>query len=131
VVEDHENPDVLAGYILAEVARRDGADPLQTLLESAGPRATLRLLTTGHLPQDVLETYAEGLITRPPAAVDTAELLRRFAEARVPSTPYAYALDVTGESSLPLIEADPMRGGDGVAVLEDSAWVALQGICGA
>ena len=37
---------------------------------------------------------------------------------------------LTGEATLPLIEADPMRGGDAVEVLADSDWVALQGICG-
>lgn len=131
LVEDHESPDVLAGYILAERTRRERMDPMRRLLDAAGTVATLRLLTTGQVRQEVLEGYAEALVRQSPEAVDTATLLRRFAEARVSSTPYAYAVDVTGEATLALIEADPMRGGDAQSVLPDGAWVALQGICGA
>lgn len=131
LVEDHESPDVAAGYILAESVRQESVDPLRPVLTTAGPLATLRLLTTGHLPVEALREHAETLTTAPPAAVPTDRLLARFAAAGVSSTPYAYALDVTGEATLPLIEADPMRsGGARKPVLEDGDWVALQGICG-
>ncbi|PRY21186.1 hypothetical protein CLV78_11059 [Aliiruegeria haliotis] len=130
LVEDHESPDVVAGYILAESQRAAERDPLQSLLEAAGPLDTLRLLTTGHLPDDTIKAYAETLAATAPAPVSESALLERFASARVTSTPYAYARDVTGESTLGLIEADPMRGGDAQTVLDDGNWVALQGICG-
>ncbi|RYH07917.1 hypothetical protein [Tropicimonas sp. IMCC6043] len=131
LVEDHESPDVAAGYILAEATRQESIDPLRPVLEAAGPIATLRLLTTGHLPEDVLKKHAETLTTAAPTPVAEDRLLARFAAAGVSSTPYAYALDVTGEATLPLIEADPMRGGGArKPVLEDGDWVALQGICG-
>lgn len=130
LVEDHENPEVLAGYILAEVLRRSSHEPLQSLLEASGIVATLRLLTTGHMPQPVLDAYAEGLVAQVQPMPGFQELLHRFERARVSSTPYAYALDITGESTLPLIEADPMRGGDSAPVLSDGEWVALQEICG-
>ena len=131
LVEDHETPDVAAGYILAEVERQEQSDPLRAVLKAAGIVPTLRLLTTGHMNDEVLQTYAEELSTLPRSEVDEARLLERFAAAGVASTPYAYALDVTGESTLPLIEADPMRAGEArKPVLDDSDWVALQGICG-
>lgn len=130
LVEDHESPDVAAGYILAEAERAAETDPLQRLLDHAGLIATIRLLTTGHMREPVLDAYAEALVAAPPAPVEEDALLARFAAARVASTPYAYAVDVSGESTLPLIEADPMRGGDARPVLADADWVALQGICG-
>lgn len=130
LVEDYEGPDVAAGYILAEAARADTLDPLQRLLESAGLIATVRLLTTGELPESTLDAYAEELVAAPVTAPPTATLLARFEQARTSSTPYAYAVDVSGESTLSLIEADPMRGGNGEPVLADADWVALQGICG-
>jgi hypothetical protein len=51
LAEDHESPDVLAGYLLAEDVRRDARDPMLTLLSDAGLMATFRLLTTGDLPE--------------------------------------------------------------------------------
>ena len=66
-----------------------------------------------------------------PASMPDEPLLERFAAAGVSSTPYAYALDITGESTLRLIEGDPMRSeGARKPVLDDGDWVALQGICG-
>ncbi|MBY6155354.1 hypothetical protein KUV47_19175 [Vannielia litorea] len=130
LVEDFESPDVAAGYILAEATRSGAKDPLQRLLEHAGLISTIRLLTTGALPESTLDAYAEDLVAAAPAPVPEEPLLDRFAEARLSATPYAYAVDVSGESTLPLIEADPMRGGGAEPVLEDADWIALQGICG-
>lgn len=131
LVEEHDSADVVAGYILAEAERRDRTDPLGAVLDSAGIIATLRLLTTGEIRARTLQAYAESLAGKAPEPVPEAALLARFASAGVPSTPYAYALDVTGETTLSLIEADPKRGGEArEPVLKDSDWVALQGICG-
>ncbi len=131
LVEDHESPDVVAGHILAETERQARTDPLESVLETAGIVPTLRLLTTGHLQDETLRSYAETLTARIPPSIPDNALLERFAAANVASTPYAYAIDVTGETVLGLIEADPMRaGGKRKPVLEDGDWVALQGICG-
>jgi len=56
-------------------------------------------------------------------------LLARFRAAEVPSSPYAYALDPTGETVLALIEADPWPKGPPRAVLTDEDWLRLQDIC--
>ncbi|MBN2907093.1 MAG: hypothetical protein JXJ18_10330 [Rhodobacteraceae bacterium] len=131
LVEDYEDPSAVAGFILAERTRAARIDPLEALLREAGVLATLRLLTSGALPQGALERHAQTLLTAPPVALPDAALLSAFAGARVPSTPYAYARDVSGESVLGLIEADPMRGQTTPALLSDGDWVQLQGICGA
>lgn len=130
LVEDHETPDVLAGYVLAETLRREAEDPMARLLRAAGTVATFRLLTTGEMPEAPLAAHAETLLTAEPAPVADEALLARFAEARVPSSPYAYAVDITGEQTLALIEADPMWNGEAGRVLADTDWVGLQGICG-
>ena len=70
------------------------------------------------------------MLAAPAPALPAPVLIRRFAEAGVPTTPYAYALDVTGETTLPLIEADPVAAGQEKPLLSDGDWVALQGICG-
>ncbi|WP_136439426.1 hypothetical protein [Pacificoceanicola onchidii] len=131
VIEDHEDPDVAAGYILAETVRGAASDPLADLLDHAGLMASLRLITTGALPDEVLSSYAEVLLTRAQSEPALEALLVAFTRAEVRSTPYAYARDITGESTLPLIEADPRAGQASRAVLSDSDWVRLQGVCGA
>lgn len=130
LLEDHEEPDVAAGFILAERSLAGQSDPLRDLLDHAGLAASFRLLTTGQLSPEALDAYAEHLLTAPPRQPDRARLLAAFAEAQVRTTPYAYAIDITGEKSLPLIEADPMRGQPVSPLLSDGDWLRLQGICG-
>lgn len=127
LVEDHDTPDVAAGYVLAEALRAAARDPIEALLAQTGPASAARLLTTGDIPDPVLAKYAERFMTQSPARVEDEALLMAFKEARVASTPYAFARDITGETTLPLIEADP---GAATAVLPDSAWIGLQEICG-
>ena len=130
LMEDHEDPAVVAAHVLLEDLRAEAEDPLARLLDHAGLVATFRLLTTGTLRPDVLANYSETVLTAPPVEIGTARILDRFEAAGVPTTPYAYALDATGETTLELIEADPMRGKPAPAILSDGQWISLQGICG-
>lgn len=130
LVEDFEEPDVAAGYALAEQTRAQATDPLRDMLEHLGTRASFQLLTTGALSSDAMDRYAETLLTRERQPPDTEELLKAFAARSVRSTAYAYAWDVTGETVLPLIEADPMARRDPVLLLSDADWLRLQSICG-
>ncbi|MEP2641163.1 hypothetical protein [Roseobacter sp.] len=129
LVEDFEEPDVAAGFAIVEQSLSRAQDPLQDLLQVSGTWASFQLLTTGNLQSDVLDRYAEHLLTkdRPVPPPDT--LIAVFDVAGLRSTPYAYARDITGETVLPLIEADPMRGKNPSALLSDADWLRLQGIC--
>lgn len=129
LVEDFEEPDVAAGFILAEAERARQNDPMAGLLDHAGLLATAKLLTTGALDDAVLDSYAEGLLTRPPAALEDQALLARFEAAGLRATPYAYALDQTGETTISLIEADPVPLALSTLLIADADWVSLQGIC--
>ena len=129
LAEDFETPEVLAGFLLAEATRRAANDPIERLLQDAGLAATFRLLTTGDLPAEAIHAHAAQLLSEAGAAVDETALLARFRAAEISSQPYAYAIDVSGETVLPLIEADPMRGRTPVPVLADGDWVSLQEIC--
>ncbi|WP_425052580.1 hypothetical protein [Psychromarinibacter sp. S121] len=130
LVEDQDDPTVTAGYVLAEVERAARRDPVELLLENSGAVTAFRLLTTGDVSQSVLSGYARSLLAAEPAPVPDLPLLTRFEAADVPATPYAYALDPTGETVLGLIEADPVSQLYAEPVLRDSEWVSLQGICG-
>ncbi|WP_170465293.1 hypothetical protein [Ruegeria arenilitoris] len=130
LVEDHEDPSIAAGFIIAERARSVAQEPLDELLDRTGPTTAFRLLTTGELTPEIVDSYAEQILSEPRPSVPDEQLLEVFAQAALPSTPYAYAVDVTGETTLGLIEADPMAGRPLPQVLPDRDWVRLQNICG-
>ncbi|MEL7131688.1 MAG: hypothetical protein AAGK77_04675 [Pseudomonadota bacterium] len=129
LVEDYEEPDVAAGFILAEQVRSDQTHPLRKLLEHAGPRATGTLLTTGRLPAKALDSFTEVHLATPASAMPSDTLLSAFAAAKLRSTPYARARDISGEATLPLIEADPMAGQAAAPIMSDRDWLQLQAIC--
>jgi len=130
LVEDYEGADVASGFVLAEDERARQSDPLGQLLHQAGFIATFRLLTSGHVPDKALDEYAESVLTAAPTPISDADLLARFKDANLRASPYAYALDLTGETTIGLIEADPFSNQDPGPVLSDGDWVSLQGICG-
>lgn len=128
LVEDFETPDVLAGYALAEHVRRSTTDPATALLEDAGLRPTLALLTTGHVPDATLAALADIRLIGPPAPVDQTALLDAFSGAGVSPTAYAFARDISGETTLPLVEGAALATA-ATPLLTDGQWLALQQIC--
>ncbi|MEM0948012.1 MAG: hypothetical protein AAGK37_11440 [Pseudomonadota bacterium] len=128
MVEDHESPHVPAGALLAGAERAAQIDPLIPLLRHLGIGATVRLMTSGDLPDTGLGSYAELLLTDAAPALSQDLLAARFRAADIPTAPYAYAIDITGETTLDLIEANAAIA-NGQTLLSDGQWVALQGIC--
>lgn len=131
LVEDHDTPDAVAGHIIAAHLRAEARDPLDRLLADAGLWEVLRLLATGSLGDETLSAHAETLLRDPPAPPPDGALIEGFTHWQVRATPYAYARDITGETVLGLIEADPFaRDADLPPILSDGDWLRLQGICG-
>lgn len=130
LIEDYDGPEPVAGYILAEDARRRAEDPLERLLRFGGAYAAARLLTTGEVPPDLLRDYAAELLTAPAAAVSAGTLLPRFETADVSARPFAETLPPAAPERPVLIAGDPRPQGETVPILSDGAWVRLQGICG-
>lgn len=128
--ENFEEPDVVAGYIIAEHLRAQIDDPLRHMLDHLGMIASLRLLTTGKLSDEMLDSYGEDLLTARSAPLTDTALLAGFQTWSVRSTPYAYARDATGETTLGLIEADPFAHEAPGPLIRDADWLRLQGICG-
>ena len=122
-------PDVPAGFALAETLRAETEDPMIPILRHAGFAATVRLLTTGSLPEGALAGLGEGFLATARPPLPDVTLLARFESVAVSSTAYGFALDPTGESTLGLIEADPYRGGTPRALLNAEDWASLQAIC--
>ena len=128
LVEDYEDPDVLAGYILAEQLRSEQQDSLQSLLSFVGTLNVFRLLTTGKLPEAALTNYAQSLLLTDPHRIDYTDLKTRFAAKGISPIPYAYAVDLTGEQTADLIDHGQTE--QFKPSLQDAYWVRLQSLCG-
>lgn len=129
-IDSHDTPEIAAGHILAARMQGESDAPLRAALRAAGLRAVIVLLTTGDLPEGALRGHGSARLAVPPAMPDHDTLLARFEAAGVASTPFAYALDASGETTLRLIEADPYRSASSPTLLSDGDWVSLQGVCG-
>ncbi|MCC5989321.1 MAG: hypothetical protein JJT95_16735 [Pararhodobacter sp.] len=126
-----DSPEALAGYLLAEAQALEAEDPLRDVLRFAGTRATMTLLTTGHLPDNALDGYVAGRIALPPASPDPEALGTQLGALGLSPAPYAISLPA---SAAPLAEALadlPRPGLDEPAgrLLSDGEWLTLQGIC--
>lgn len=145
LADPNASPEALAGYVLAELAQTqrtpDAPDAeVRDMLSHAGLLATIRLLSTGQMPATALRGYGEVFLATARGRTDApvsqwgdaqvADLLARFQTAQVAASPYAYALDPSGEQTLALIEADPFRGISPDPLLTPDDWAALRRICG-
>ncbi len=129
LVENFDQPEVAAGHILLERVESSLHSPLERLLDRAGFLVSLRLLTTGRIESSVLDRYAADLMSRPPTLPDTALVLAAFSRAALPVAPLARSLGADAETTLTLIEGDPLRGKTYQPLLSDAAWLRLQAIC--
>lgn len=125
LVEDHDTPEVLAGFLLAEAVRRIDTDPMLRLLSEAGLGVTLRLLTTGQIDRAPLEAHALTLLSDETTPVPEAALIARFDVAGIAMGPYAHARGTSFATS-----ADALHNGQGSGpLISDADWVSLQDIC--
>ena len=129
LIEDHDDPAVLAGFTIAAHTGAQAHDPLERMLNATGTWTAIQLLTSGQVAPGALDAYAKAVLVRAEPPADTDTLIDAFAAAHVPTRPYALAQDVTGETTLDLIEADPFHGVSTRPLITDGEWLALQGIC--
>ena len=129
VIENADDPAVPAGYMVAAAKDRELTDPLAAILKSVGLRQTLGLLTTGDLPAAALQEYARTVTEADPAFPSDADLIDAFDGAQIPTGPFAYARDASGQRTRVLIANDPFAERDEPEILDDANWVRLQGIC--
>ncbi len=129
LLAEQDGPDMAAGFALAETVAAGAEDPMLPILRHAGSIATLRLLTSGHLPPGSLAGYAETRIAAPPARPPVDLLLPAFEKAGIASTPYAQGLTLPDDRQRALIDGDPFDGVAPPALMLDEDWVSLQDIC--
>jgi len=130
LVESADGPEALAGHLLDESLRATTTDPVDPLLSHIGLGATLRLLTTGTVPEGSLQGFGEPFLTAPRApAPDADTLLAAFQTAQSRSAPYGEVLDGPEDLTRALIDQDPFPLGAPTPVMSDEDWLELQAIC--
>ena len=125
MVEQPEEPAAVAGHVLAAAIGRTTGDPLEPMLRNAGLPTTLRLLTTGAIPTEVLRVHAATLVRTAPPRAGASELAAAFEQAQVRPGPWL------GEIGRPAA-LDPLAGltfDAAQQILNDGDWVSLQNIC--
>lgn len=131
LVERADGPETLAGIVLAERLRAAMGDPLQTALRHAGLLATMRLMSSGALPDRAMDGFglalaaAETDADEAAAPLDTVALQAAFAKAGIPSAPYAAFV---GDTNLAQMQSAAPAGSQ-TLVLEDAAFLGLQYMC--
>jgi len=129
VIENAEDPAIAAGYIVAAAETRARQDPMGAVLKAVGLRQTMGLLTTGELPAASLADFARDITEAEAAFPSDKALVAAFATAKIPTGPFAYARDASGQRTRALIANDPFAERDEPEILSDADWVRLQGIC--
>ncbi|MFO7759381.1 MAG: hypothetical protein R6V26_13075 [Roseovarius sp.] len=132
LVEEFDEPDIVAGHIIAAYLRAEAQDPLDRLLAEAGPTASFRLLTTGQLTDETLLAHAERLIATSPEPPTETAMRDGFTHWQVRAAPYAGTHDTSNAAMRRLSGNAPSVPAETPPppILRDADWLRLQGICG-
>ncbi len=122
LIEDHDDPVVVASHVLAAAAAFQADEtPMARLVEDAKLTDTMALLTTGDMPSSALRahavTLASGAFAPEPDLLDAT--YAAAASAPQAGTRRGIAMPATVTR----------RTGAGHPLLDDNAWVRLQNIC--
>jgi hypothetical protein len=129
VLEDHDTPEVAAGYIYSAIALTENSQPFESFVKTLGSITILRYLITNKINNEILQKYAEKMLVNPNMKIEYSNLLKKFQNKLVSTVPFAYAVDVTGETTSELINGDPYLGKSPPLLIPDSMWLSLQSIC--
>ncbi|MFD1797679.1 hypothetical protein FQV27_11030 [Paracoccus aurantiacus] len=129
LIARQETPDALAGHMLSARLGAEAADPLQVAMDHVSFPAILMLLTRGKLSSDALHGFGEELLSQPVTRPSDQVLLRGFAAAKVPTTPYAESLPGGVAAPVALTESDPFRTQPYPPTLSERDWISLQQVC--
>ncbi|MEM8851601.1 MAG: hypothetical protein AAGE03_16420 [Pseudomonadota bacterium] len=114
-----DDPELVAGHVLAASLTAPEATPLQTLLSDLGPLDLIRLMASGHVTEPALTAHAKSRLLAAPRAPDAATLRPGFATARLGWDAYASAVGLHVPPDAP-----PMP-----PAMDDTTWQALREIC--
>lgn len=127
LIDTADGPDLMALYLLAAAQTHTTRQPLEQALDHAGLVASLRLMTSGQLPDDSLTGLGHTLLDAPRPTPDAQALAQTLARHGIDAAPYADRLRAAGHGALADAAAATPR--PEVPLLSDQQWLALQQIC--
>ena len=130
LVEDFDDPDVLAGYVLAQIQREAKSNALDELMKQMNNIEIIQFLFGRSPDFSTLRGFSKDWIMKKQITVDPKNLVTEFNKRAISALPYSYAIDVTGQSTQFMINSEQTSGNVKKPSLDDSAWLALQTICG-
>ncbi len=129
LLDYHDGPEVLAGYILLEAERLAAEDPLLPFLFETRVLNLVRIALGRSMPQGTFEAYAQHLKLARPDVIPAADLLASFHEAGFPATAFAAVYANSATDPAQLLANDP-KGADAYRpLMPDAAWQTLRTIC--
>ncbi len=130
LLDYHDGPEVIAGYILLESVRLNGEDPLIPFLQQTRMTHLANLLFGWAIPTESYDQYAQNLRHSETAPIPAARLQTAFQQAGFPFTPFAavYANESTDPNRI-LRNNDPQADKDYRPLMTDAAWQSLRTIC--
>ena len=128
LIQNVDDPAVVAGYAVAAHAASVETDPLARLLEASPLSVTARLLTTSNIESEPLLAYA-NILNEAAELPGEARLWAEFDHADLTSAPFAAHAATTTSPFDRLRNSDPATSRDVPPVMSDADWVGLQGIC--
>lgn len=129
VVEDYDTPEVAAGFIFSALERVKKDNPFEKLIREAHTSTIIRFLATGKMTDNFLQNYSAKTLVNANRNLDYQNLLELFRNAKVSTSPYSYAIDITGETTSELITGDPYIQKTAPLLISDTMWLSLQSIC--
>lgn len=134
LLETTDSPDIIAGHLLIEATRARISDPVLPMMQHIALSDTLRLLTTGTVPEDALNGLGEGFLAAlsdPRANPMPApnEQIAAFQAASVSAAAYGRSAGAINPAAQTLVQQDPFPLGPTSPVMTDENWLELQAIC--
>ncbi|MEM8824685.1 MAG: hypothetical protein AAGF30_13835 [Pseudomonadota bacterium] len=119
ILVTQDDPELVAGHVLAAALTSGANVPLRTLLADLGPLDLIRLMASGEVSQPALTAHAKSRLLADPPEPDAARLRPGFATARLGWDAYANSVGLHVPPDAP-----PMP-----PAMDDTTWQALRGIC--
>ena len=116
--------------MLAQIQREAKSNALDELMKQMSNIEIIQFLFGRNPDVSTLRGFSKDWIMKKQISVDPESLMKEFNKRAISALPYSYAIDVTGQSTQSMINSEQTSGNVKKPSLDDSAWLALQTICG-
>ena len=129
LLDRHDGPEVVAGFILLESERLRVKDPLLPFLEFTGPMRLFDIALGRPIADEHYLSYSRQLLASPLVPVDYGTLLERFEQADFPSRHFTNVIAFLDGADEGISAAGSYELTPYTPLLMDDEWQILRAIC--